>query len=230
MSGAEGRQHVRYPVRVPLYVNLPGSMFKKSVRVHTLDLSSGGLGFETSRELSLDSHSVLVLEKLGNLPGAASVEGRIAHVRRLDDGRYHVGVEFSRFIGVTFEEVEMAIRGMTDEDARRDARYPVKVPLYVNLPDAVFRKEVRVESIDFSSGGVAFETSQKLPIDSRSRLVLERIADLPASSSIEGRVAHIRRQPESTRYMVGVEFSRFVGVTREQLREAMRKWRNGRGH
>lgn len=230
MSGEHDRQHVRYPVKVPLYVSLPGTMFKKSVRVHTLDLSSGGLGFETSRELSLDSHSVLVLEKIGDLPGAASVEGRVAHVRRLEDGRYHVGVQFSRFIGVTSEEVEMAIRSMTDEDARRDARYPVKVPLYVNLPDAVYRKEVRVESIDFSSGGLAFETSQKLPIDSRSRLVLERIGDLPPSTSIEGRVAHIRRRGDDERYMVGVEFSRFVGVTGEELAAALRNWRNSRGH
>jgi len=202
-------------------------MFRKVVRVHTLDLSSGGLAFETSQELSLDSHSLLVLEKIGNLPGAASVEGRVAHVRRLPDGRYHVGVQFQRFINVTLDAVAKAIREMADEDARRHARYPVKVPLYVNLPDAVYRKDIRVESIDFSSGGLGFETSRKLPIDSRSRIVLERIPGLPEGSRIEGHVAHIRNQGEGRGYLVGVEFSKLVGVTPERLQEALREWRVG---
>jgi len=205
-------------------------MFRKVVRVHTLDLSAGGLAFETTQELSLDSHSLLVLEKIGDLPGAASVEGRVAHVRQLEDGRYHVGVQFSRFVNVTLDEVEKAIHSMADEDARREARYPLRVPLYVNLPDSVYRKEIRVESIDFSSGGLGFETSQKLPIDSRSRIVIEKIGNLPEASCIEGRVAHIRRRSDGRSYQVGVEFTRLVGVTPEKLRDALAKWRAATSH
>jgi c-di-GMP-binding flagellar brake protein YcgR len=229
MTRADARRHARQAIRVPLYVHLPGTMFRKIVRVHSIDLSAGGLGFQTSQELSLDSHSLLVLEKIGDLPGAASVEGRVAHVQQLEDGRYQVGVEFSRFVNVTREEVERALRALACADPRREARYPVRVPLYVNLPDSVYRKEIRVESIDFSSGGLAFESSRELPIDSDSRVGLERIGNLPPESRIEGRVAHVRRTRGGERFVVGVEFSRLVGVSREDLRQALDEWRRAAG-
>jgi c-di-GMP-binding flagellar brake protein YcgR len=113
-------------------------------------------------------------------------------------------------------------------DKRRHARFPVRVPLYIQAPGDLVRKTIELESRDISAGGVCFETSRELPLESVSRLVISSLGDLPSPILIHGRVAWRQRHPFNGRYLVGVEFTEFENVTREELLRKIEEWRSGR--
>ena len=95
------RRYPRHRVRIPLFVSLPDVTFRKLIPIHSRDISAGGIGFETGRQLPLDSRSSLILSGIGDLPAAALIEGVIAYSARDDvNGRYSVGIEFAKFVNV----------------------------------------------------------------------------------------------------------------------------------
>lgn len=108
-------------------------------------------------------------------------------------------------------------------DARRFRRFKVKVPLYVTVGEQAFNKLVEIESRDVSSGGICFETSRRLPIQGQSRIFISKLGDLPVMAQIEGRVVYVRRAPNG-RFEVGVEFTDFTNLSREELIERIEAW------
>ena len=112
---------------------------------------------------------------------------------------------------------------MTAEN-RAHRRYPIRVPLYVNVEGRVFKKKLRIHSRDISAGGLSFTTRQKLPIDARSKVIIGKLGDFLDSAHIEGMVVYLRRDNEQKHYAVGVEFTRFVDVEQEQLAARLREW------
>lgn len=107
---------------------------------------------------------------------------------------------------------------------RRFPRHRIRIPLFISLPDVTFRKLIPIHSRDISAGGIGFETSRRLPLDSHSSLVFSGLGGLPQAAAIEGVVVYSSRDPVSGRYLVGVEFTAFVQVTREQLAAAIADW------
>jgi c-di-GMP-binding flagellar brake protein YcgR len=100
---------------------------------------------------------------------------------------------------------------------RKYERFRVKVPLYISVAGDVFRKMVRIECRDLSLGGLSFETSQEIPLEANSHVVLSKVGELPEGASIEGRVVHRSQNPTTGRYWVGVEFTGFKNITREDI-------------
>lgn len=112
------------------------------------------------------------------------------------------------------------------DNKRKYRRYPVKLPLFVALGGDVYRKQIPLESKDISGGGLSFETSRKLPLESETRLIVARLGDLPVSAFIRGRVAHCQKDPGGSRYNVGLEFTDFVHVTQEEVVARIERWQS----
>ena len=110
-------------------------------------------------------------------------------------------------------------------EQRRFPRHALCLPLYVTVGGGVLRKTVALESRDVSAGGVSFETSQKIPLEAETRLLLSKLGDLPEGALIRGRVARVVRDPATGRALVGVEFREFVSVTQEELLERIGRWK-----
>ena len=111
-------------------------------------------------------------------------------------------------------------------DARKHERYAIQVPLYINGVDgSTLRKVIRLESKDISAGGVSFETSQKIPLEAESRVVLSQIGDLRGQALILGRVVRRVKNPDTERYVIGLEFTEFVNATREELVAHLESWK-----
>ena len=108
---------------------------------------------------------------------------------------------------------------------RKYPRHAVHVPLYVSLEGSLYHKPVALESKDVSGGGLAFVTRSRLPIDAASRVIVSRLGDLPSSAQILARVAYRREDPETGGYTVGLEFTEFVDVTRDELLARIEGWR-----
>lgn len=105
-TGAERRQHPRKPARFPLYVALAGELYHKTVSVEVLDLSNGGLAFETKTALPNGARSTVMLGRLGGMPSTAHIEARIVHCQPLPDGEsFMVGVKFEEFVDITAEQL-----------------------------------------------------------------------------------------------------------------------------
>ena len=109
-------------------------------------------------------------------------------------------------------------------DARLYPRIRVKVPVYISLGGEMFRKSVQLESKDVSAGGLAFETSRRIPLDADSRVVISRLGDLTEPVVIHGRIAYRQKDTKTGRYTVGLEFTRFVNTTRDELLEHLQVW------
>jgi c-di-GMP-binding flagellar brake protein YcgR len=105
---------------------------------------------------------------------------------------------------------------MTVEN-RVHPRFPIRVPLYINVEGRVFKKKLRLHSRDISAGGLSFTTRQKLPIDARSKVIIGKLGDFLDSAHIEGQVVYLRRDKELKQYAVGIEFTRFVDVEQSAL-------------
>ncbi len=113
---------------------------------------------------------------------------------------------------------------MTEQ--RRFPRHALVLPLYVSLDGGVLRKTVSLESRDVSAGGVSFETGRKVPLAAEARLVLSKLGDMPENAYIRGRVARLGPpDPVTLRVVVGVEFTEFVRVTRDELVEKIARWK-----
>ena len=112
---------------------------------------------------------------------------------------------------------------MTMEN-RIHPRFPIRVPLYINVEGRVFKKKLRLHSRDISAGGLSFTTRQKLPIDARSKVIIGKIGDFLESAHIEGMVVYLRKDREMKQYAVGVEFTRFVDVEQETLAARLKEW------
>ena len=105
----------------------------------------------------------------------------------------------------------------TGPDNRKDRRFSLRVPIYVAIGGEVVRKTVNLESRDVSAGGLSFETSRDVPLDAEAQVVLSRAGEGATALAIRGRVVWTRQIPESGRYLVGVKFTDFDGLTREDL-------------
>jgi len=105
----------------------------------------------------------------------------------------------------------------TGPENRRDRRFSLRVPIYVSIGGEVVRKTVHLESRDISAGGLSFETGRDVPLDAEAQVVLARAGEGATPLAIRGRVVWTRQIPESGRYLVGVRFSDFDGLTREEL-------------
>jgi len=112
---------------------------------------------------------------------------------------------------------------MTREN-RIHPRFPIRVPLYINVEGRVFKKKLRLHSRDLSAGGLSFTTRQKLPIDARSKVIIGKLGDFIESAHIEGMVVYLRKDRELKQYTVGVEFTRFVDVEQEVLAARLKEW------
>jgi c-di-GMP-binding flagellar brake protein YcgR len=110
------------------------------------------------------------------------------------------------------------------KDDRRYARFRLKVPVYIALEGGTFRKTIPLESRDLSGGGLSFETSRKVPLHAKSKVVVSQLGDLGEPALIHGRVAHTQMNPDTGRYTVGLEFIEFVNVTREDLLARIEAW------
>jgi c-di-GMP-binding flagellar brake protein YcgR len=105
----ENRVHPRFTIRVPLYINVEGRVFKKKLRLHSRDISAGGLCFTTRQKLPIDARSKVIIGKLGDFLDSAHIEGMVVYLRRDKElKQYSVGVEFTRFVDV--EQQALAAR------------------------------------------------------------------------------------------------------------------------
>jgi len=90
----------------------------------------------------------------------------------------------------------------------------------------LYEKAVEIESRDISGGGLSFETHREIPLDAKSKIVVGRLGNLPASAIIEGRVVYRLKQSGRDFYTVGVEVLDFVNTSREELLERIDSWRD----
>jgi len=104
-----------------------------------------------------------------------------------------------------------------DRNRRQHPRWPVRLPLYVALSGELYHKTVEVESRDLSAGGLAFETRTALPTAARTTIMLGKLEGLPSTAHIEARIVHCRPHEGGEVFTVGVQFTRFVDVTAEEL-------------
>ena len=112
-------------------------------------------------------------------------------------------------------------------ERRRDRRFYLRVPLHVAAADGIFRKLIHLESHDISAGGVSFETSQELTLEAESQIIFSRVGDLSGTYTIRGRVVWTRLLPASGRFLVGVRFTGYEGISREELLARMEEWAKG---
>jgi c-di-GMP-binding flagellar brake protein YcgR len=109
-------------------------------------------------------------------------------------------------------------------DDRRFERFRIKVPVYIEIDGGTFRKTIHLESRDVSGGGLAFDTSRKIPLNAKSKVVVSKLGEVSEPAMIYGRVAHRSKDPATGRYTVGLEFIEFVNVSREELLTHIEKW------
>ncbi len=100
---------------------------------------------------------------------------------------------------------------------RRFLRYSVKVPLYISVKGGVFQRFIDLESKNLSEGGLAFETSKRIPLEANTRVEVSVLSGLPPDCRIEGHVVYRQKNPATERYTIGVAFDRFVNVGRDEL-------------
>jgi PilZ domain len=112
----ERRRHERLRIRVPLYIELPGGIFQKNVAIEALDVSKGGLFFETTRPVPEGAEARIMVARLGGLPDEAQIEARVIHCETSVDGRStSVGVQFIQLVGVTAEELISRLEAWTPD-------------------------------------------------------------------------------------------------------------------
>jgi len=115
-------------------------------------------------------------------------------------------------------------RGRGMDNRRRYSRAKLRVPIMTTIEGEIVRKMVSLETRDISVGGLSFETGRELPLASDTVILVSKLGDLPDWAHIQGRIAHRRQDPESGRYTVGVEFTDFVNVTRDELAAKIASW------
>lgn len=117
------------------------------------------------------------------------------------------------------------VKNAKASDKRQHRRFQVRVPLFISVDGEVYRKTVRLQSRDVSAGGLSFETGREVPLAAESRVVVARLGDIEEPALIEGRVVHVKQDEATGRYVVGIEFTRFLNVSPEELVERLeRAW------
>jgi c-di-GMP-binding flagellar brake protein YcgR len=113
-------------------------------------------------------------------------------------------------------------------ERRKHERVSARVPLYVVMGGEIFQKMIELETQNISAGGLGFETHREIPLEAESLVMVSRLGDLPPSAQIQGRVVHCHHDAERDVYMVGVTFTKFEGVTPEELNARIEAWRKAR--
>lgn len=109
-------------------------------------------------------------------------------------------------------------------ERRTGQRYLATVPLLISVEGSLYQKPVRLRSRDISEGDLSFETRSKIPVEANGQVHVSTLGDLPADARIEGHVVYRKEAGDGRRYVVGIEFDHFVGVTREQLVSRLEPW------
>ena len=111
-----------------------------------------------------------------------------------------------------------------DQERRRHERLRIRVPLYIEFPDGIFHKNVAIEALDVSKGGLSFDTSRPVPEGAEARIMVARLGGLPDQALIEARVIHSETSVDGRSTRVGVQFIQLVGVTAEELIARLEAW------
>ena len=111
-----------------------------------------------------------------------------------------------------------------EQDRRRHERTRIRVPLYIELPGGIFQKNVSIEALDVSKGGLSFETTRRIPEGAEARIMVARLGGLPDMAQIEARVIHCETAIDGRSIMVGVQFIHLVGMTAEDLISRLESW------
>lgn len=109
-------------------------------------------------------------------------------------------------------------------EGRKYARFVTHVPIYITDGPDLLHKTVRLVARDISAGGLCFETGRDLALEASSRVVISGLGALPGPILIHGRVAWRHPHPFNGRYLVGIEFTGFENVSRDQLLEEIEGW------
>lgn len=107
---------------------------------------------------------------------------------------------------------------------RAHERFCATVPLFVSYGRRVYQKRVELKTTNVSEGGLAFETSQKIPIEAETRVLVSGLGDLPPDARIEGKIAYRIKNESTGKYAVGIVFTRFVNVERDALLRGIERW------
>lgn len=107
---------------------------------------------------------------------------------------------------------------------RRFERVAIRLSIGVTTQGILFRKTRELECKDISGGGLSLETSQPIAVKARSRVLVGGLGNLPSSVSIEGRVVYRNRDQGSGRTLLGIEFTRFINTTQEELVDCISQW------
>jgi hypothetical protein len=83
---------------------------------------------------------------------------------------------------------------------------------------------VPLASEDVSEGGLCVRTALDFRLDADARIVVSKLGDLPTASYIEGRVVRRERAEGDSKLTVGIQFVRFVNVSREEFVEKLAAW------
>jgi PilZ domain len=112
----------------------------------------------------------------------------------------------------------------SEQERRRHERSRIRVPLYIEFPEGIFQKNVAIEALDVSKGGLSFETSRAVPEGAEARIMVARLGGLPDQAQIEARVIHSEPSVDGRSTLVGVQFIQLVGVTAEELIARLEAW------
>jgi c-di-GMP-binding flagellar brake protein YcgR len=109
-------------------------------------------------------------------------------------------------------------------ERRQHRRYPLRVSLYIAVGEGIVNKTVHLQSRDISAGGLSFETARELEVDAQSQIIFSGLGDLSGSYVIRGRIVWRKPLPDTGRFLVGVQFTDFEGISREELAARMEEW------
>jgi c-di-GMP-binding flagellar brake protein YcgR len=104
-------------------------------------------------------------------------------------------------------------------------RHRVTVPLYIALGGEFLHKRIPLETKDVSGGGISFETTRAIPLESESSVIVAGLGNLGKAALIHGRVVHRTMNPATERYTVGLQFTGFVNTTRDELMAQIEAWK-----
>jgi hypothetical protein len=110
-------------------------------------------------------------------------------------------------------------------ERRKHERFATRVPLYVVMGGEIFQKMIDIQTQNISTGGLAFETHREIPLHAESLVMVSRLGDLPPTAQIQGKVVHCHHDAERDLYVVGITFTKFEGVTPEELTARIEAWR-----
>ena len=109
-------------------------------------------------------------------------------------------------------------------ERRRDHRFSLRVPIYIDVEKGVVSKTINLGSHDVSTGGISFECGSELPLAAESKIIFSGVGEVSDTYVIHGRVVWKKLLPDTGRHLFGVQFTGFDGVSREELLARMEEW------